>query len=240
MIISMNKWLRTWIIIDEGGSIFTGALYNHYSAPPGFCFDVTCNDAPIIDNDKSPEYNVPDKVTRSLIKPLNDCHVQTKRVDHTWLAFYLYSIDSEFNGFDMIDFKCYGIQFNSLIKKWQFLQFLIYIISNLFFLHWTDRRSDWIRQEASRTFQHRSDHVHHGRRLQLHERQHGVQKHRQNDQSSQRHGCRRPHVLFDTVVLRQSDERSWSHLAHQGRRFLPLQQRSSRLLDRLLHVETHV
>ncbi|KAH8287906.1 hypothetical protein KR018_006961, partial [Drosophila ironensis] len=35
----------------KNSEIFTGMLYNHYSAPPGFCFDINCNDDPIIDGD---------------------------------------------------------------------------------------------------------------------------------------------------------------------------------------------
>ena len=51
----------------EKGSIFTGALYEHYGDPAGFCFDVLCGDAPIIDNPKSFEYNVPERVRTLLI-----------------------------------------------------------------------------------------------------------------------------------------------------------------------------
>ncbi|KAH8389461.1 hypothetical protein KR200_005988, partial [Drosophila serrata] len=35
----------------KNSNIFTGLLYNHYSAPPGFCFDIICADDPIIDGD---------------------------------------------------------------------------------------------------------------------------------------------------------------------------------------------
>ncbi|XP_073823591.1 lysosomal alpha-mannosidase-like [Musca autumnalis] len=47
--------------LDERSEIFTGVLYNHYSAPPGFCFDNLCSDDPIIDGD-SYENNVKAKV----------------------------------------------------------------------------------------------------------------------------------------------------------------------------------
>ena len=48
---------------DLGGSseLFTGILLNHYSAPPGFCFDQLCSDAPIIDGN-SYDNNVDQKV----------------------------------------------------------------------------------------------------------------------------------------------------------------------------------
>lgn len=40
----------------------TGALYNFYGTPGGFCWDIYCGDDPIVDNQKSPEYNVDKKV----------------------------------------------------------------------------------------------------------------------------------------------------------------------------------
>ncbi|XP_017840564.2 LOW QUALITY PROTEIN: lysosomal alpha-mannosidase [Drosophila busckii] len=45
----------------KDADIFTGLLYRHYSAPPGFCFDVLCSDAPIIDG-KSYDNNVKSRV----------------------------------------------------------------------------------------------------------------------------------------------------------------------------------
>lgn len=47
--------------LDERSEIFTGVLYNHYHAPPGFCFDNLCSDDPIIDG-TSTENNVKAKV----------------------------------------------------------------------------------------------------------------------------------------------------------------------------------
>jgi len=45
----------------EEMDFFTGMLYNHYSAPPGFCFDSLCQDDPIIDG-KSYDNNVKSRV----------------------------------------------------------------------------------------------------------------------------------------------------------------------------------
>ena len=39
-------------------SLFTGVLYNFYSPPPGFCFDLLCNDEPIKDDPDLEDYNV--------------------------------------------------------------------------------------------------------------------------------------------------------------------------------------
>ncbi|XP_076263633.1 lysosomal alpha-mannosidase-like [Rhynchophorus ferrugineus] len=48
--------------LGESTDIFTGVLYNRYSPPPGFCFDLLCSDTPFIDDPKSFEYNVDDRV----------------------------------------------------------------------------------------------------------------------------------------------------------------------------------
>ncbi|KAI4470603.1 alpha-mannosidase [Holotrichia oblita] len=39
-------------------NIFTGVLYDFYTAPAYFCWDVLCGDRPVIDNEKSSDYNV--------------------------------------------------------------------------------------------------------------------------------------------------------------------------------------
>lgn len=48
--------------LGESADLFTGVLFNNYGPPPGFCFDVLCNDEPIIDGIHSKDYNVPRKV----------------------------------------------------------------------------------------------------------------------------------------------------------------------------------
>nr|CAD7429116.1 unnamed protein product [Timema monikensis] len=48
--------------LGSSADLFTGVLYNHYSYPPGFCFDINCGDDPFIDNKRSPDYNVDEKV----------------------------------------------------------------------------------------------------------------------------------------------------------------------------------
>jgi lysosomal alpha-mannosidase len=58
------------LISGEQSDLFTGVLYNHYSAPPGFCFDYLCTDDPIIDNPDSPEYNLDVKVTITINQTL--------------------------------------------------------------------------------------------------------------------------------------------------------------------------
>ncbi|KAH8282797.1 hypothetical protein KR054_009895 [Drosophila jambulina] len=48
--------------LGEETDLFSGALYNNYQAPDGFCFDVLCSDAPIIDGKHSPDNNVKERV----------------------------------------------------------------------------------------------------------------------------------------------------------------------------------
>ncbi|XP_071052267.1 lysosomal alpha-mannosidase [Onthophagus taurus] len=54
-----------WRATDSLGNntdLFTTVMYNTYGPPPGFCFDTLCDDEPIIDNKKSPDYNVDKRV----------------------------------------------------------------------------------------------------------------------------------------------------------------------------------
>uniref|UniRef100_A0A182QYP4 Alpha-mannosidase n=1 Tax=Anopheles farauti TaxID=69004 RepID=A0A182QYP4_9DIPT len=46
----------------EGSELFTSGLYYIYAPPPGFCFDVLCNDDPIIDGPYSSDNNVKEKI----------------------------------------------------------------------------------------------------------------------------------------------------------------------------------
>lgn len=52
--------------LGEKSDLFTGALYNQYQAPSGFCFDILCADQPIIDGKHSPDNNVKEKVDKFL------------------------------------------------------------------------------------------------------------------------------------------------------------------------------
>lgn len=70
-----NKTLEfIWKGSDDLGpsaDLFTGVLAVHYSPPPGFCWDLLCNDEPIIDDPESEDYNV-DKVLKKFIKYSED------------------------------------------------------------------------------------------------------------------------------------------------------------------------
>ncbi|XP_011498322.1 PREDICTED: lysosomal alpha-mannosidase [Ceratosolen solmsi marchali] len=53
--------------LGNAANLFTSVLYNFYSAPAGFCFDILCQDTePIVDDLDSPEYNIASKVDKFL------------------------------------------------------------------------------------------------------------------------------------------------------------------------------
>ena len=51
----------------EEDNLFTGVLYNYYSPPPYFCWDLLCNDEPIMDNPSLHDYNI-DRRARDFIE----------------------------------------------------------------------------------------------------------------------------------------------------------------------------
>lgn len=51
-----------WYSAGAKASLFTAVNYNLYQPPPGFCFDIYCNDEPIIDDPISKDYNVEQRV----------------------------------------------------------------------------------------------------------------------------------------------------------------------------------
>lgn len=55
--------ITTILNLGKSSNLFTGALYNQYQPPPGFCFDILCADEPIIDGKHSPENNVKRRVS---------------------------------------------------------------------------------------------------------------------------------------------------------------------------------
>lgn len=53
----------TNVTCTDNSDLFTGVLYNNYGPPRGFCFDILCDDEPIIDDKFSPDYNVDRRVS---------------------------------------------------------------------------------------------------------------------------------------------------------------------------------
>jgi lysosomal alpha-mannosidase len=56
-----------WIILGQSSWLFTHVTHNDYRPPPGFCFDILCNDEPFIDSKRSPDYNVDKLVKKKYI-----------------------------------------------------------------------------------------------------------------------------------------------------------------------------
>ena len=42
--------------------VVLGVLYNEYGPPPGFCWDLPCNDEPLVDREGVPDYNMEERV----------------------------------------------------------------------------------------------------------------------------------------------------------------------------------
>ena len=53
--------------MGTASDLFTGVLYNYYSPPPGFCWDLLCNDDPIMDNANLPHGNG-DKIAQKFLE----------------------------------------------------------------------------------------------------------------------------------------------------------------------------
>lgn len=54
----------TWHVEEE--QIFTGVLFEGYTAPSGFCFDTSCDDPPMVADPESSEYNLPERLASIL------------------------------------------------------------------------------------------------------------------------------------------------------------------------------
>jgi lysosomal alpha-mannosidase len=57
-------WRPMWDTLGESAQIFTHVLFNHYSAPPGFDFDMLADEDPFITNKKLTTYNAPKKAEK--------------------------------------------------------------------------------------------------------------------------------------------------------------------------------
>lgn len=52
--------------LGDSTDLFTSIFYDFYTQPAHFCWDVLCSDEPINDDEESPDYNVPNKVSCSI------------------------------------------------------------------------------------------------------------------------------------------------------------------------------
>ncbi|XP_060838044.1 lysosomal alpha-mannosidase-like isoform X2 [Rhopalosiphum padi] len=88
--------------IGSSADLYTQVLYNYYSAPDGFCFDIVCGVNPIVDDIRSPEYNVEAKAQRLIAYATNQSsHYRTNHIiltmgddfQYTDAAVNFYSMD---------------------------------------------------------------------------------------------------------------------------------------------------
>ncbi|KAL4240457.1 mannose metabolic process [Mactra antiquata] len=77
--------------LGEKSDLFTGVLFNGYSPPGGFCFDIFCQDEPIKDNKQLHDYNVDDRV-KDFIKAVESqaIHYKTNHIIMTMGSDFQY------------------------------------------------------------------------------------------------------------------------------------------------------
>ncbi|KAJ8951631.1 hypothetical protein NQ318_012301 [Aromia moschata] len=107
--------------LGSDSNIFASTLYNHYSCPPNFCFDIHCNDDPIITDESSAEYNWETKVNDfvTFIKAQTQ-HFSTPHVlvtlgdDFQWQAAHVNyaNVDNLIEGFKVFNPKIDGKEIN--------------------------------------------------------------------------------------------------------------------------------
>ncbi|XP_076073575.1 lysosomal alpha-mannosidase-like [Mytilus galloprovincialis] len=125
--------------LGSKADLFTGVLFNGYGPPPGFCFDINCNDDPIQDDDRLHDYNVPQKTTQFIrYAELQAFHYATNNIimtmgsdfnyqnAHTWFKnmdkLIKYVNQRQVNGSKVNAFystpSCYLQSLNNASKTW--------------------------------------------------------------------------------------------------------------------------
>ena len=86
---------------NESQSLFTGVNYNIYGNPPGFCWDLICNDEPLVDDKDSHSYNLDQRIADFLdyVRKQSEAY-QTHNIALTMGEDFQYSVSlkSLYNG----------------------------------------------------------------------------------------------------------------------------------------------
>ncbi|XP_018301818.1 lysosomal alpha-mannosidase isoform X1 [Mycetomoellerius zeteki] len=90
--------------LGKRANLFTTAMFNTYSPPPGFCFDVLCNDEPMIDDPDSPDYNIDRRV--ELFLTYAQIQARTYKTNHIIITmgddFHYQQADMVFGNLDKL------------------------------------------------------------------------------------------------------------------------------------------
>ena len=74
--------------------LFTGVLYNQYSPPPGFCWDILCNDEPLVDDPESHSFNLDRRISDFITYVKGQAsHFKTNNVALTMGMDFHYSVN---------------------------------------------------------------------------------------------------------------------------------------------------
>ncbi|XP_011645218.1 lysosomal alpha-mannosidase isoform X2 [Pogonomyrmex barbatus] len=90
--------------LGKRANLFTTAMYNTYSPPPGFCFDVLCADEPMVDDPDSPDHNIDRRV--ELFLTYAQIQARAYRTNHIILTmgddFHYQQADMVFGNLDKL------------------------------------------------------------------------------------------------------------------------------------------
>ena len=92
--------------------LFTGVLYNQYSPPPGFCWDILCNDEPLVDDLESHSFNLDRRISDFITYVKGQAsHFKTNNIALTMGMDFHYSVKviifRSFQYFHLFQFKQY-------------------------------------------------------------------------------------------------------------------------------------
>ncbi|CAH1794207.1 unnamed protein product [Owenia fusiformis] len=87
-----HMWRGSPDNLGDAANLFTGALYNGYGPPGGFCWDAGCGDDPVMDDRRLHDYNVDEKVA-AFVKAATDQakNYQTNHIVMTMGSDFQYS-----------------------------------------------------------------------------------------------------------------------------------------------------
>jgi hypothetical protein len=117
---SMEMVWRPYIATGEPREIFTHAMYSHYSAPDGFCFDIRCDFEPIIDDPLLQDYNIESRAQNFI-----DAVIERLRVYRS--NHVLITMGDDFN------YQAAGVNFKNMDKLINYINSNNYLNMTLFY-----------------------------------------------------------------------------------------------------------
>ncbi|CAF1158677.1 unnamed protein product [Adineta steineri] len=144
--------------LDPQNWLFTGILPLYYFGPPTFCYDITCNDPPIVDDKNVHDYNVPERVEAFIGASLAQAEIYA--TNHIMMTmggdFYNQNALEDFKNLDKLIYyvnlqqangsgvnifystpSCYLYALNKVGKKWPTKTDDFFPYASTPFVYWT-------------------------------------------------------------------------------------------------------